>query len=178
MATKHFITPFPPEIDRTYFGAWLSGFTDGEGCFRLGFYKRLPYARFHISLRDDDSSILELIRSFFGCGTPVMHHKKSARKTRPISDKEAPTASYGVKNIQSLHDVVIPHFVNYPLLAKKGNDFIIWSDAVRFLYNRMNVIRCDIRGRYWKGYHLWTPRDLHKFNVFVHALKEIRRFKT
>src|SRR6185295_12914380 len=30
------IPPFPPEINRVAFGNWLSGLTDGEGCFFLG----------------------------------------------------------------------------------------------------------------------------------------------
>ena len=33
------IPPFPGQTNRHYFAVWLSGFTDGEGCFSLTFVK-------------------------------------------------------------------------------------------------------------------------------------------
>lgn len=177
VATKHSIAPFPADIDRAYFGAWLSGFTDGEGYFRLGFDNGLPVARFSVCLRSDDVPVLHLIRSFLQCGSPVYDHKKVyGRKNRPTSINESPTSTYVVKDIESLHNVIVPHFTVYPLLAKKSNDFSIWSEAVVFLYVRSTIIRYDTRGRRHTGYHSWSSAQLHKFSTYVERLKEVRQF--
>ena len=177
MATINSITPFPADIDRNYFGAWLSGFTDGEGSFQLGFEKTRPVAKFTICLRSDDISILNLIRSFFNCGLPVYECKKVyGRRNRVTTDRESPTARYTVKNIESLHDIIVPHFTWFPLMAKKANDFLIWKEAITFLYNRSTEIRHDSRGRRVRGHHTWYERDLLKFSRFITSLIEIRKF--
>lgn len=55
------IAPFPTTIDRDVFGAWLSGFTDGEGCFHLSLVKGKETgglkAEFILQLRVDDADV-------------------------------------------------------------------------------------------------------------------------
>lgn len=170
MAVNHPIPPFPAGIDREQFGHWLSGFVDGEGCFRLGFYKKKPTAAFSISLRADDKPILELIRSYLGCGKPIYVAKGLNR------GKESPIAMYVVTGVPSLHDIIIPHFQRCPLRAKKGNDFVVWSQAIGFLHNRGNIITYDSRGRKHKGRYRWSEEDLSIWDYFVSTLSNIRQF--
>lgn len=61
---------FPGDIDRNSFGWYITGLTDGEGCFALllGNHARrkqkrsTPSASFVINLRDDDREVLQLIQ--------------------------------------------------------------------------------------------------------------------
>lgn len=55
---------------------------------------------------------------------------------------------YRVTNVNYLNDVIIPHFTNYPrgyslpwrepypLLSKKGSDFILWSKVIKIILNK------------------------------------------
>lgn len=118
------IEPFPSDIDRTTFGAWLSGFVDGEGCFYLalakGRYCRTPKAEMAIQLRVDDAPVLRLIQSFWQCGRlNNVVHLRGVRLT--------------VSKIKDLSRIVVPHFDRFPLFAKKRKDFVIWKKAVEML---------------------------------------------
>jgi len=171
VAIHHPITSFPTNINRDYFGAWLSGFVDGEGYFRLGYNRQIPVAVFGITLRADDQPILELIRSYLGCGKPVYIAKGQSR------GNENPTAMFIVKSIIHLHENVVLQFRKYPLLAKKSNDFAIWKDGVTFLYDRSTTIRYDSRGRKHRGWHSWNQEHLLQFAEYVNALKETRQYQ-
>ncbi len=67
---------------------------------------------FEINLHEKDAEILYQIQSFFGVG--AIYNR---------SDKKL--SVYRVTNVNYLNDVIIPHFTNYPLLSKKGSDFIL-----------------------------------------------------
>lgn len=126
------LVPFPDSIDRTYFGAWLSGFTDGEGCFSLRWsrYKdgrnQSPRACFSICLRADDQATLSLIQSYLGCGT---------FKFTGDSPERRPHVRLQISRISDLHNKVVSHFERFPLIAKKSHDFTIWKQAVAIIYS-------------------------------------------
>lgn len=121
------IRQFPHEIDRNDFGNWLSGFADGEACFSIVQYKSQGTfgAVFDVVLRADDAEILQLIQSFWNCGTII------ARKAIKTSN---PGCEYRVRRSADLKNVVVPHFNKHPLRAKKRADFAVWSQAVELLY--------------------------------------------
>ncbi len=178
------IPPFPADIDRNAFGNYLSGFTDGEGCFMLAFhessrlcrsgntYTRLHFdARFTILLRLDDLAILETIQSYFGCGK-IFHHLH-----RPAS---SPQANFEVRKPKDLFLSVIPHFDQYPLRAKKARDYVIWRRGVELAYR---VWQKPSRARKGpgksKGWHTrWTDEEKNEFFGLVAALKEQRKFSS
>ncbi len=138
--TKDTIPDFPSSIDRDVFGAWLSGFVDGEGCFHLALGKGgcclTLKAEIIIQLRVDDAHILGLIRSFWKCGRlNNVVHLRGVRLT--------------VSRIKQLSRIVVPHFEHFPLFAKKRNDFVIWREAVMLLdkiNDRPYRVRHDGRG--------------------------------
>ncbi len=167
--TKAVIPLFPADIDRDAFGNYLSGFTDGEGCFSLEehmakstsgrecLYRR---ATFQVSLRIDDIEILRVIMSFLGCGTVV------ERPRQIVGDR---TARFLVSNKSELHDIIIPQFTQYPLRAKKKRDFEIWRKGVDLMY------AVGIRG-YQSGTHKkWTTLESDKFNRLLRLLRDQRR---
>lgn len=153
---KNPITPFPADINRDYFGAWLSGFTDGEGCFRLDTSKQggryIPKAAFQIGLRDDDSEVLYLIQSYFMCGLVMQSETKLGN----------PQTRLLIRDVSSLWEKVVPHFNTFPLLAKKKNDFVIWREGVCLMHDVTSTPfrnRIGSRGRLPR----WNEQDLDKF---------------
>src|SRR5690348_2560353 len=110
-------------VDDPTFGHWLAGFTDGEGCFTIIKNGSRFGCKFEISLRDDDLQILEEIRDYLGVGVIYFRPK--------------PQATYRVHRKQDCA-VIQDFFHNFPLRAKKAEDFIIWSKAVDawFAHNR------------------------------------------
>jgi hypothetical protein len=168
------IQPFPTELDRDAFGHWLSGFCDGESCFKLRQIterSRSACAQFNITIRADDYECLALIRSYLGCGT--MHFFSNER--RAIKNAK-PVWIYGVQDIPSLVSVVIPHFTAFPLRAKKRNDFAIWSQAVLFIRDvqQRPTQHRRLVNRYNGTDRKWMSHDVQHFNDLCNALKQQR----
>jgi hypothetical protein len=176
MVNKKFtqvIEPFPAERNRYDFGHWLAGFTDGEGCFRLrgelrksGYKQYQLLAQFCISLRTDDSPVLKLIQSYFGCGVlyvdPRSYHKHEAH----------PKSTFRITTTKDLVEKVIPHFKKFTLNAKKSRDFVIWEQGVLLLYEVMKRPNRSYHGRLQK----WTKEELATFQSLIQALRQQREY--
>lgn len=163
---------FPAEINRDYFGAWLSGFTDGEGCFHLRHYDKHPghYRFFGITLRADDLPVLQMIQGYFQCGVFM----RDRGRTTP---GQKPTVTYRIFDLPSLLDIVVPHFVRYPLLAKKSKDFPLWREGVELCYRihkRKYTPLLVGKGVYPK----WTDDEREQFRDLALALKQQRQYQS
>jgi len=155
--------------DRDDFGHWLSGFTDGEGCFSLYWRQtrtQLPRAAFVLELRSDDTPILQSIRDYLGAGQIYTRQRKAAAMAILITNK-----------IPILQNVIIPHFDRYPLRAKKSRDFLIWREAVLLL--------ADVKRRpivhYTFGHGTkprYTPDELRRFQKLSQQLRAVRRYNS
>src|SRR5215831_4963271 len=177
MATDHSITPFPADLDRDAFGHWLSGFTDGEGCFLLQFRKMgtafIGVARFVIKLRQDDEEIVRLIHSYFGVG--YVHYPRHLDPRINGKDQVA----YQAQRTRDMAGVIVPHFERYPLRAKKQRDFAIWRQGVEVL---SRVQGRHKRGRKGNGLgrrginYRWTAAERTEFEELAEAIRRQRRF--
>jgi hypothetical protein len=107
------------------FGHWFAGFTDGEGCFYIGYTRysdqKYFYPKFSISQRADDIKLLEFIRDSLAMGIVYVHDRIGQIN---------PVAQYVVTN-QSGWERLIALFEKYPLRSKKIHDFEIWKMSVR-----------------------------------------------
>lgn len=121
-----------------------------------------PKAIFSIQLRADDIGVLELIRSYFQCGKPV---RIGARK------KSKPVASYCVNAVCDTYNIICPHFTNFPLVAKKANDFLIWKKAVAYIH-AISLEKGGSRCRPSK----WTPKRIDHIKHLTATLKNQRQF--
>jgi hypothetical protein len=179
MRKVHSIEPFPTDIDRNYFGAWLSGFTDGEGCFAMKEYARPPTyvfvanIYFEITLRSDEISVIRLIRSFFDCGR--IYTDNSAQRR---NENAKPTISFRMNKSNDLVTKLIPHFERYPLLAKKKRDFLIWKEGVILRHEIMGRPRKARIGRFNGGVSQWEPDEKARFTLIVNTLLEQRKFNS
>lgn len=168
------IIQFPSNMDRNRFAAYISGFVDGEGCFNL---RRITPneknysscgATFHITLREDEINILRIIRSFFGVGTLQRTGERGTSK---------PKVCYNVSKTSDLNNVIVPHFDNFPLLAKKSRDFLHWKEGVHLIHK---VITRRCRPLIFKrgSYPKWTDDEITQFVVILDSLKTVRKYKS
>ena len=173
MNTIYSAPPFPAEIDRGYFGAWLSGFIAGEGCFAASLRQKAgrnptPQCRFSVSQRDDDYRTIELIHSFFQVGSIDSY------RVNKVTANRNPQVRYHVDDLESMVAIIIPNFNKYPLIAKKHYDFVIWSKLV-LLCSSINQRR---RPKGGKGLSKWTNNDLDHAKYLSDALRNIRTYHT
>lgn len=110
---------------------WVTGFTDAEGCFSvtIEISESLSWkvrVSFEISLHEKDKDILERIRYFFGVGAIYN------RRDRKIS-------VYRVSNVNYIKSIIIPHFTKYPLISKKGIDFLLWSQLIKIIIDKNHL---------------------------------------
>jgi hypothetical protein len=101
--------------------AWLSGFTDGEGCFLIGTVQRgrILAPRFYLGLRADDMAVLEELQRALG----------GRLHLRPARGADAPQCAWLVSSKRELAGLV-EYFDRFPLRAKKAADFALWREAV------------------------------------------------
>lgn len=99
---------------------FISGYSDAEGCFNVGFQKN-PNGKFYvrplfqIQVHSKDNLLLMQIKDYLG-GIGNIHTKK---------DKS-------ILAVRSLDDLIkiISHFDNYPLITQKRVDFILFKEIV------------------------------------------------
>ena len=96
---------------------YISGYTDGEGCFSVSIWRRPRLyvgweARpsFSVCQKQGKGNVLKLIRDYFGCGS-----------IRPSSTDG--TDHYETRSVHDLIAKIIPHFERYPMLSTKQQDF-------------------------------------------------------
>jgi len=154
------------------FGYWLSGFTDGEGCFGINIWKRknlkytgfTPY--FQISQRADSSNqaALELIRDTLKVGTLYPSYCKG----------KLPLSRLVVRRIDENYEVIIPLFTTYPLKTKKRLEFELWSKAVEYLYDTRAI-------NAYKMMHRSLEEREARYNYCLQIKQEleaVRQFRT
>src|SRR3989338_8015234 len=102
-------------------GEYISGFSDGEGCFSVSFSKRDKFLigwetkpSFCVGQNHDRAEVLFPMQKKFGCGF----------MRRDMKDK---TLKYEVRSLNDLLTKVIPHFEQYPLMSGKSKDFKLFK---------------------------------------------------
>jgi hypothetical protein len=109
------------KIKNRVFEEYLSGYTDGEGCFSVSFTRRDKFKvgfetkpSFTISQNFDRSEVLYLAKEYFDAG----HMRR---------DKSDNTIKYEIRRLDDLIQKVIPHFEKNPLISAKNKDFEIFK---------------------------------------------------
>lgn len=126
---------------------WVSGFSAGDGGFSLGIRlsNNKVYFRFHIAQHNRDLALLELFIKFFNCG--VVYN-------RPTSGR----CDFIVQSKDHLCNIIIPHFLNYPLESIKMLDFLDFKRGMDIVASgnidsRMDEIRDIISNLNTKRIH-------------------------
>ena len=118
----------------------ISGFTDAEGCFRISILKNANKGEraisfkvrlyFQIGLHRKDEAILELIKTSLGVG----------RIYRSRSNSSELQVSY----LNSMR-LIIEHFDNYPLISKKGADYLLFKKAYQLILNKEHLSNIGLK---------------------------------
>jgi hypothetical protein len=118
-------------ISVTLQDAWLSGFTDAEGCFNVSITSNERYTlknviRMRYLLDQKDSSILLVIQKLFGFGKVTLRSKTDS------------VYRYTVTGFKS-NKKIISYFKVFPLLTKKANSFEMWSTVHDIVSNKLHL---------------------------------------
>lgn len=112
---------------------YISGLTDGEGCFALKFRRDIRREKkgspvyyywtveFAILLHGDDSLLLKSVQKTLNCGKTTLNKRGIVR--------------YAVNRFLDLQGKIIPFFRRHPLHGKKASDFELWAEAVNIIVN-------------------------------------------
>ena len=110
---------------------------DGEGCFYVGFSKRIdlpiPWqiiTEFHVSQNPGSRTVLEALKNRLKCGYLKPNHAKSIRDRTWILI---------VKDRKDLLDRVIPFFEQHKLHSAKQNDFVIFKETLRIIEKKQHL---------------------------------------
>ena len=122
---------FNTTVTSNHLDPWfVTGFTDGEGCFRIkliknGTHKLGSYVSpvFQITLHKKDLNLLQELKSFWGVGNITVSKESCQYSVNPINDI--------VK--------IINHFNSYPLITKKQVDFQLFQYAVTLIMNKKHL---------------------------------------
>ena len=139
------------------FGYWLSGFVDGEGCFRIHRVRNGDYYETHfcINLRRDDKAILENIKNILGFGR--VQDRKGGNGSKP-------QISYIVNKREDCFKLA-ELFLRFPLKAKKQRDFFKWCEALIAWKNQR-------KGNRWHG-----KPDVSEMEKCWLEMKEVRKYQ-
>ena len=103
------------------FASYISGFSDGEGCFSVSFNFREKLKTkievrpsFALGQNKRSLDLLQQIQKFFDCGSIRFSNQDQIYK-------------YEVRNNDDLRKKIIPHFEKFPLMTVKKNDFQIFK---------------------------------------------------
>lgn len=111
--------------DNTLHPWFVTGLTDAEGTFVLGFRKSTSYkmgyqitGMYKIAMHKKDHHLLYSLQNFFGVGKITNHGET--------------TLQYTVKSLAGLQ-IIISHFDKYPLLSEKWGDYKLFKEGIELL---------------------------------------------
>jgi len=109
---------------------FISGVTDGDGGLLVSITsnQRLKPS-FTIIQHNESKSLLEAIKTFFGCGISYTYMDRGSERVR-----------YQVDNLSDLLNIIIPHFDKYPLLTFKKERYVVFKEVVEAMQNKEHVI--------------------------------------
>ena len=117
--------------------SWISGFTDGEGCFHISINKIQKMSlgwqvlpEFRIVQHEKDESVLYKIKDYFGFGNVRTNRK----------DHHGERKEFKVRGLENLNKI-IGFFRKYPLKTSKKKDFEIFSEVIELMNNKEHLTR-------------------------------------
>lgn len=111
--------------------AWLSGFTDAEGCFNVSITSNTRYAlgyviKMRFILDQKDEAILNIVKDLFGFGKVTLR------------SKTIDVYRYTATGFKSMNDV-ISYFNLFPLLTKKALSYDKWLSIHKLISNKLHL---------------------------------------
>lgn len=106
---------------------WISGFTSGDGCFKVSIYKK-PTIKigyrvvlvFQITQHSRDEHLLNCLLKYFACGIIE-------------KDPKGPYLNYSVYRFSDNYDKIMPFFIQNKLVRIKSKDFKDWCKIAEII---------------------------------------------
>jgi hypothetical protein len=123
-----------PRVDLILNPDFITGLVESEGSFSITKHKdnRAKYAitiglRFKITMLSNETDLLKMVKSFFNCGS-IYYNKDGS-------------VDFLVRDIKSLSDIVVPHFIKYPLRGTKYLDFLDFKCALYLIKSKQHYTK-------------------------------------
>ncbi len=124
--------------ERLKIAYWITGFTDGEGCFSIAvinnkttkFGKQI-FPEFVVTQGMKSLTALEKIKNFFGCGNIFINKR--------YDNHNENLYRYCVRSLGELNARIIPLFKKYPLQTYKQKDFLIFEKVVKSMIKKKHL---------------------------------------
>ena len=131
--TKSYYTPTSLPKHERNIPEYITGYVDGEGCFTVTFNVK-PKAllgweirpSFSVSQNEDRRQVLDIIKTYFGCGYI----------RRDFSDK---TVKFEIRDHKDVMEKVLPHFDRFPLLSAKQKDFELFKTICTMIDRKLHL---------------------------------------
>lgn len=124
--------------ERLEMANWISGFTDGEGCFVVSVIKnpttrfgKQIFPEFVITQGAKSLVALEAIKNFFGCGSIVLNKR--------YDNHNEHLYRYCVRSVSELDEKIIPFFDRFSLRTYKRNDFVLFKKVIRMMRKKQHL---------------------------------------
>ncbi|NCO25093.1 endonuclease [Candidatus Parcubacteria bacterium] len=117
---------------------WITGFTDGEGCFSIAVIKNKTtkfgkqiFPEFVVTQGAKSLTALEKIKNFFGCGNIFINKR--------YDNHNENLYRYCVRSLGELNVKILPFFRKYPLQTYKQKDFLIFEKVVKMMIKKKHL---------------------------------------
>ena len=119
---------------------WITGFTDGEGCFTISvinnpttrFGKQI-FPEFVITQGAKSLEVLKEIQKFFGCGSIVLNKR--------YDNHNEYLYRYCVRSVADLGEHIIPFFDAFSLRTSKRNDFLVFKKVIAMMKRKEHLTK-------------------------------------
>jgi len=132
---------------------FVTGLTESEGSFSIIRHKddRAKFKvnvslRFKITMLNNEIELLKMVKSFFGCGF-ILHNKDGSM-------------DFTIRDINSIDNILIPHFLKYPLRGTKHLDFISFKKAFDIFSSKEHL----------------TEKGMNELNIISKEMNTFREF--
>lgn len=112
---------------------WLSGFTDGEGCFKVIIYKSTSTSlgqavrlRFRLYQHFRDTILIYKLIEYLDCGSLSL-------------DPRSPAVEFIVSRFLDINDKITPFFAKYLLLGIKNKDYLDLVKVVQLMESKAHL---------------------------------------
>ena len=124
--------------ERLKMAGWISGFTDGEGCFTISVIKNSTtrfgkqiFPEFVITQGEKSLDVLYKIKNYFNCGSIILNKR--------YDNHNEHLYRYCVRSISELQNKIIPFFEEYALQTYKRNDFKIFKRIIKLMIKKQHL---------------------------------------
>lgn len=114
---------------------FITGLIEAEGSFSITKHKddRAKHKMniglsFRITMLSNEIDLLNMVKDFFCCGHLYIEYKRG-------------TLTLAIRDINSINNIIIPHFSNYPLRGTKYLDFLSFKQAINIINSKKHLTK-------------------------------------